>query len=108
MLANHGMYAGHRVLSAKAIEEMQADQLKDAAVQHDDWIQLIKNVPHNGVYGLGEWREAVDGQGQSLRVSSPSYQGGYPWIDKRHNVYGVFMGINQKFDGYHASPILSK
>jgi hypothetical protein len=86
---------------------MQADQVKTATVNHTEWIQLIKGAAHNGVYGLGEWREALDPQGQALRVSSTSYQGGYPWVDKQHNVCGVFLGINKNFDGYHHSPTLS-
>ena len=71
---------------------------------------------HNGIYGLGEWRELVDKKtGEAYQISSPGWAGAYPWINKRENVYGFFIahvvGASSKEDGFssfYGSPVISR
>lgn len=90
MISNDGMFHGKRVLSANAIREMQADQLRGADRGSNDYFKLCGS--QNGIYGFGEWREQVDQQGNATLLSSPGYYGYYPWLDKKHHAYGVFEG----------------
>ena len=90
MLASGGMYEGQRVLSEKSIAAMQADQVLGATLGNN-FIANVRGGKHNGIYGLGEWRESEDATGRALLISSPSWAGAYPWIDKQHNVYAVFI-----------------
>ena len=60
---------------------------------------------HQGVYGLGEWREMVDEKtGEAYRISSPGWAGAYPWINLREGVYGFFIahvtGSSSKPDSF--------
>jgi hypothetical protein len=48
-------------------------------------------------------------------LSSPGYYGYYPWIDKRHHLYGVFEGdadneiaAKAKFPAFFSSPQLAR
>ena len=66
-----GCFAARRVLSANAIREMQADQLRGADRGSNDYFKLCGS--HNGIYGFGEWREQVDQQGNATLLSSPGY-----------------------------------
>jgi CubicO group peptidase (beta-lactamase class C family) len=91
MISGGGVFDGKRVLSEKVIAEMQADQVRGATVSPDNFVTTSRGSKHNGVYGLGEWREIEDAQGRAVLISSPSWAGTYPWIDKRHNVYAVFL-----------------
>jgi hypothetical protein len=65
------------------------------------------------IYGLGEWREEVNAAGAATLISSPSWAGAYPWIDKKNNVYGFLLArVNVekanagKFSSFYASTIL--
>lgn len=65
---------------------------------------------HHGIYGLGEWREELDENGNAVLISSPSWAGAYPWIDKKHNVYGCLLArvanARHVFSSFYASPVL--
>jgi len=52
----------------------------------------------------------LDEYGDAVVLSSPSFAGFFPWIDKRHGLVGVFVGraTGPGFDAFHASAILSK
>lgn len=42
---------------------MQADQVKDAIIpsnNSDNYVAKGLGQSHNGIYGLGEWRELID------------------------------------------------
>jgi CubicO group peptidase (beta-lactamase class C family) len=113
MILNDGIYKGKRVLSANAIREMQADQIKSAHVSSGEYVENARAVKHTSVYGLGEWRESLDNKGEAILISSPSWAGAYPWIDKENNVYGFFLThvnveqANQdEFSSFYASPVL--
>ena len=41
-------------------------------------------------YALGNWCERVEFDQVCSVVSSPGLFGTYPWIDRRHDLYGLF------------------
>ena len=115
MIANTGKFEGKRVLSERAIREMQADQVRAALVKAPEFPERVRGNKHQGIYGLGEWREELDGEGNATLISSPSWAGTYPWIDKRVGVYGVIMAHVEesranleKFSGFYSSPVLAQ
>lgn len=104
---------GKRVLSETAIREMQADQVKNAKVANHEFVERVRAEMHTGFYGLGEWREELDSAGNAVLISSPSWAGAYPWIDKTTNTYGFFLthvdgGKSGKdgFSSFYSSPVL--
>ena len=58
MIAHDGVFQGRRVLSAAAITEMEADQVRGARVKAGEFPESIGCGRYNGVYGLGNggWR----------------------------------------------------
>jgi hypothetical protein len=70
---------------------MQADQIGKARVSFPTFPSQTYGAKHTGVYGLGEWRELEDAHGNALLLSSPSWAGTYPWIDKKNALYGIFI-----------------
>jgi CubicO group peptidase (beta-lactamase class C family)/pimeloyl-ACP methyl ester carboxylesterase len=110
MLSNDGIFNGKRVLSAKAIIEMQADQIGNARVNEGEYVQMVRADERKDIYGLGEWREELDPNGKAQLISSPSWAGAYPWIDKKNHVYGFFLAriaeMKNGFNSFYASPVL--
>lgn len=110
MISNNGLFKGKQILSFKAIQEMQADQVGRAYVAPAEYVDNARASARNDIYGLGEWREEVDGQGNVELISSPSWAGAYPWIDKKHGVYGFFLArVDQMKNGFNSflgSPVL--
>jgi CubicO group peptidase (beta-lactamase class C family) len=116
MIAHDGKFSGKQVLSEPAIRELQSDQVRDAFVKQPEFVERVRgtNVNHNGIYGLGEWREQLDAKGNAVLISSPSWAGAYPWIDKTTGVYGFFIAHvdgekmqSSKFSGFYSSPALA-
>jgi len=114
MVAGNGLFDGTRVLSASAVGELHADQVRGARVRRGEFVEQVRGGRHNGVYGLGEWREEVDAAGHATLVSSPSWAGAYPWIDRTAGVYGVVLthvdvarAGRDGFSGFYTSPILA-
>jgi CubicO group peptidase (beta-lactamase class C family) len=91
MILNRGRFEGKQILSESIVDEMQCDQVGEAKVETGEFVERARGAKHNGVYGLGLWRERVDPNGRAIQVSSPSWAGTYPWIDKQRNVYGVLI-----------------
>ena len=95
---------------------MQADQVNNAVVSPGEYTEKALGQSHNGIYGLGEWRELVDNMtGEAYQISSPGWSGAYPWINKRENVYGFFIahvvGASSKEDGFssfYGSSVISR
>lgn len=116
MIFHDGTYDGKEILKPETVREMQADQIKTAKVGLGEYVERGLGQQHNGVYGLGEWRELVDEQtGEAYQISSPGWAGAYPWINKRDGVYGFFIahvqGKSNKEDGFssfYGSPVISK
>ena len=110
MIINNGVFQGKRVLSVKAIQEMQADQVGAAKVSAGEYVEKARSSTRKDIYGLGEWREEVNAKGQATLISSPSWAGAYPWIDKTNNVCGFFLTrvVNSRngFSSFYASPVL--
>ena len=84
MILDKGMYKGKRILSEKAIAEMQTVQTKKAEKK------FAPKVAEGYEYGLGEWIEEQDSNGNSLVVSSPGLFGTWPYIDKCRGYACIF------------------
>jgi len=110
MIMNNGLYQGKRILSEKAIHTLQADQVNEAMVNKGEYVEKARGSQRKDIYGLGEWREEVNAQGEAVLISSPSWAGAYPWIDKKNNVYGFFLtrvaSMKNNFSAFYASPVL--
>ena len=110
MISNDGVFKGKRILPKSVIREMQADQIGTAKISPLEYVEKARGSSRKDIYGLGEWREEVAADGKAILLSSPSWAGAYPWIDKKNNVYGFFLVrvAHQKngFSVFYASPIL--
>ena len=113
MISNNGKFKGKRILSEAAIKEMQADQVGKAKVAEHEFVERVRAELHAGIYGLGEWREELDSSGKAVLISSPSWAGAYPWIDKTTHTYGFFLThvVGEKagkdgFSSFFSSPVL--
>lgn len=110
MLLNDGQFRGQRVLSAEAVREMQADQVRDAKVEQPEYPEKTLGQTQHGIYGLGEWRLILDAKGEAEVLASPSFAGFFPWIDKKLGIAGVFVAraekMGREFDPFHASAVL--
>jgi len=89
---------------------MQANQVGNAKVNANEFVERMRGDHRTSIYGLGEWREEVDANGNAILISSPSWAGAYPWIDKKNHVYGFLLArvSNQKnkFNPFYSSPVL--
>ena len=115
MIAANGVFVNKIILSPETIREMQADQVGNARVLPGEYVERGLGLHHNGIYGLGEWREMVDEKGEAYQISSPGWAGAYPWINKREGVHGFFIahvkGSSSKPDGFssfYGSPVISR
>jgi CubicO group peptidase (beta-lactamase class C family)/pimeloyl-ACP methyl ester carboxylesterase len=110
MISNNGMYKGKRILSAVIIKQMQADHVGSAKVNAGEFVENVRGSLRKDIYGLGEWREEVNAKGEAVLISSPSWAGAYPWIDKVNHVYGFFLArvsvMKKGFSSFYASPVL--
>jgi hypothetical protein len=110
MIYNKGEYKGKRILTAKAVHNMQANHVLTADASGERFILNIRARRSNDIYGLGEWREEVNAQGEATLISSPSWAGAYPWIDFENHLYGFFIthitGYKNGFSSFYASPVL--
>ena len=109
MMLNDGKYQGTQVLSENAIHEMDADQVGHAVIHRPEYPESTLGQTHHGVYGLGEWRFYPDEKGNAEVLTSPSFAGFIPWIDKRLGIAAVFAGrATGGIDAFHASAQLMK
>ena len=110
MIFHDGVFNGKRILSSNTIKTMQADQVGIAKVNPNEFVEHARDDRRKSIYGLGEWREEIDAKGNAILISSPSWAGAYPWIDKRYHVYGFLLArvAQQKngFSPFYASPVL--
>jgi CubicO group peptidase (beta-lactamase class C family) len=117
MIGADGVFHGKRILSGAAIREMQADQVRGAQVMPGtEYVEKAYGHTYNGIYGLGEWRDEVDANGDATLISSPSWAGALPWIDKTRHLYGFFLAhvdaspgspmTRDNFSGFWASAVL--
>lgn len=110
MIYNNGMYHGKRILSTKALQAMQADHVGNALIKPGEFVEHVRGYKRQDIYGLGEWREEVNSNGEATLFSSPSWAGAYPWIDNTNHVYGFFLthiaGFKKKFSSFYASSVM--
>lgn len=114
MISNDGIFEGKAIVSRESVKEMQADQVGKAMVNPGEFVEHVRGTKRRDIYGLGEWREEVDNLHQAVLISSPSWAGAYPWIDKNRNLYGFFLAhVNTEiagkdhFSGIYSSPELA-
>lgn len=114
MIANDGRYKGVKVLKKESIQEMQADQVKNALVKKGEYVENARALNHKSIYGLGEWREELNKNKEAVLISSPSWAGAYPWIDKKNNIYGFLLthvipevANKDGFSSFLSSPIMA-
>ncbi|WP_315821594.1 serine hydrolase domain-containing protein [Paraflavitalea speifideaquila] len=110
MIINNGVYKGKRILTAQSIAILQADQVGNASVSAGEYVERARGSKRKDIYGLGQWREEVNERGEATLVSSPSWAGAYPWIDKKNNLYGFFLtrvaDMKNGFSPFYASPVI--
>jgi len=110
MISNDGVFKGKRILSVQAIRDMQADQVGQAKVFPGEFVEKARGSSRKDIYGLGEWRDEVNAKGEPVLISSPSWAGAYPWVDKKNHVYGFFLTrvleMKNGFNSFYGSPVL--
>jgi CubicO group peptidase (beta-lactamase class C family) len=80
MLANGGTYRGRRILSEKAVAEMQTRQGK---------LDRIMALPYGNHYGLAFFLDRLDAQGRGHVITHPGFFGTNPWLDRDRELVGV-------------------
>lgn len=87
MILAGGVYRGTRVLSPDTLAEMERGQTGGGP----RWGHVPPRhlQTRHDLYGLGVWRDVVDGEGEMLVSSAPGKFGFTPWIDRRQEILGV-------------------
>jgi CubicO group peptidase (beta-lactamase class C family) len=96
MLLANGRFRGRRVLSARAVEEIERDQTRGAKIAFSPWVQ-IKGVESRSAefrYGLGAWLERQAPDGRGLEISSPGAWGFCPWIDRERGIAALLATVH--------------
>lgn len=114
MIANEGVFKGTQILKKASVQEMQADQLGNTLVKKGEYVENARALTHKSIYGLGEWREELNDKNEAVLISSPSWAGAYPWIDKENKVYGFLLthvipevANKDGFSSFLSSPIMA-
>ncbi|MCW3092722.1 MAG: beta-lactamase family protein [Ferruginibacter sp.] len=79
MMLDKGVFMGKRILSEAAVKEMETIQTKDIPKKY------IPKAAIGYEYGLGEWIEASDSNGNSTVVSCSGLPGTIAFVDKCRN-----------------------
>lgn len=116
MIYHKGKFKGIRILKEKTVLEMQKDQVDKAKIPQGEFVERGWGFHHNGIYGLGEWREIVDKHNRAIQVSSPGWAGAYPWLNIKTGIYGFFIthvrgGAIKKgdpFSSFFSSPEIAR
>jgi len=91
MLLEGGVYRERRVIAEQAVREILSDQTQGATIvgsPYQNYTHLDPTVAATR-YGLGNWLERINTEGQAVDHSSQGAFGFSPWIDLEHNVVGV-------------------
>jgi CubicO group peptidase (beta-lactamase class C family) len=91
MLLNNGMFEGKRIMSEKAIEEMEKAQFANLPVKY------TPKGTEGLHYGLGAWLMEEDAEGKGTVISSPSLIGTWPYIDRKNN-YAAILFVKPQSD----------
>lgn len=91
MIVNGGTLNGNQVLSESSIEIMLADQTENAKITGTPYAtNPFSPTPQRPVrYGVGNWLDVVDTDGNVLESSSPGLFGTHPWQDSKHKIAGI-------------------
>jgi len=84
MILNKGMFNGKRILSEKAIEDMQTAQTTLAMIKY------APKVAESHNYGFGEWIMETDVNGKATVVASPGLFGTWPIVDNCRGYACIF------------------
>ncbi len=103
MLAAGGTANGERILAESSVAEIERDQVAGIDTSDDGAVQ-ITGIP---TYGLGVWRDEVDGDDAIEVVSGSGALGFYPWIDRVHGTYGI-VAVADPSGPEHAVPLSAK
>lgn len=113
MFLHYGLFENNRVLSEFSVKEIEADQVHNAIVNQPEYVANARQNLHNGIYGLGCWREEVNEEGSVTLISSPGWAGTYPWIDRKNNVSGIIIAkVNEPkakeegFSSFYGSAVI--
>lgn len=85
MILNKGIYKGKRILSEKAIAEMQTLQAEKAVKKY------FPKEAEGYECGLGIWMEGKNNHGNNTTLLSPSFTGTWPAIDECRNYACIFL-----------------
>jgi serine-type D-Ala-D-Ala carboxypeptidase len=91
MICQDGRYRGRRILSARAIADLQADQIREAKLNPLEFVEAVRADRRHDIYGLGQWREEVDSGGKATLISSPGWAGAYAWVDRAYDAWGFVL-----------------
>jgi len=84
MYLDGGTHGSNVILTPRTVREMQKDQTFGVPIAYNPH-------PDGRRYGIGEWRDIVDGAGNAIQVSSQGKFGFSPWIDNQRGYVGVFL-----------------
>lgn len=85
MMLNNGMFEGKRILSEASIEEMEKAQFTSLPVKY------TPKGTEGLHYGLGIWLMEEDGNSRGSVLSSPSFTGTWPYIDRKNNYAAILL-----------------
>jgi CubicO group peptidase (beta-lactamase class C family) len=83
MLLNKGMFGDKRVLSEKAVEEMDSVQFAGLPMKY-----VPKSI-HGAHYGMGVWIGDINAPGGASVLTCPNFLGTTPFIDKCRNYAAI-------------------
>jgi len=91
MINNKGLFNGVQVLSEDAVNTMELDQTNGAIIQGSPYpANIYSPFPTSPCrYGIGNWRDEVDNDGNAIETSSPGMFGVHPWQDTKHHIAGI-------------------
>lgn len=82
---------GRRIISSRSIAEMQKNQIDGVRYASASSFRKANEAP----YGLGEWLDWTDMDGNALVLSSDGKFGFRPWLDKKNDLFGVYLVFDQ-------------
>lgn len=100
MIAQHGVFEGRRVLSPEAVNVMLSDQTRGATIVESPFQRARIYDPRAALnrYGIGNWLEDLDENGQTTWNSSPGLTGWTPFIDRSRDLQVVV--ATESFRGF--------
>ena len=85
MILNKGVHNGKRILSEKAIEQMETPYTTT------EMIKYAPKATQGFQYGFGQWIMSTDVNGKGTAFTSPGLFGTWPMIDRCRNYACIFL-----------------